>query len=122
MHSEILKFLYDARQFVLKDRQIADSAPLQLYSSGLIFAPNNSTIKGQFHSELAAWGQLPQVEEIWSAELQALEGHSRAVQSVAFSPDDQLLASSSDDKTIRLLDSSTGNLCQILEGHSDRVG
>lgn len=63
------------RQFVLNNQQIADSAPLQLYS-GLIFAPKNSTIRKQFHSELAAWRRLPRVDENWSVELQTLEGHS----------------------------------------------
>jgi WD40 repeat protein len=50
-----------------------------------------------------------------------LEGHSDWVRSIAFSPNGQLLASSSDDKTIKLWDPITGELQQTLEGHSDRV-
>ncbi|BCR82721.1 uncharacterized protein ACHE_10123A [Aspergillus chevalieri] len=119
-YSEISGFLYDARRFVLKNRQIADSAPLQLYSSGLIFAPKGSTIRKQFHSELAAWDRLPQVEENWSAELLTLEGHSKWVQSVAFSTDG-LLVSSSHDNGIKLWDPSTGDLRQTLKGHSESV-
>ncbi|KAJ5098832.1 hypothetical protein N7532_005833 [Penicillium argentinense] len=100
----------------LLDRELDD-----LYASGLIFAPKNSTIKRKFQSELARWDQLPRVEENWSAEQQILEGHSGWVQSVAFSPDGQLLASGSFDKTIRLWDPSTGELRQTLEGHSGLV-
>ncbi|CAG8910142.1 unnamed protein product, partial [Penicillium egyptiacum] len=43
------------------------------------------------------------------------------VRSVAFSPDGRLLASGSDDETVRLWDPATGALQQTLEGHSDSV-
>ena len=46
-----------------------------------------------------------------------LSGHSDSVYSVAFSPDGQILASASSDKTIILWDSRTGQKIKILEGH-----
>jgi WD40 repeat protein len=49
------------------------------------------------------------------------KGHSDWVQSVAFSPNGQLLASGSEDHTIKLWDSRTGELCQTLKGHSNAV-
>ncbi|CAG8888404.1 unnamed protein product [Penicillium egyptiacum] len=121
-NAELSEFLHDAKRFILKNRQIADEAPLQVYCSGLVFAPRNAIIRREFEAQLPSWiYQLPQVQERWSAELQALEGHSSSVQSVAFSPDSQLLASGSDDKTIRLWDTATGALQQTLEGHTDSV-
>lgn len=43
------------------------------------------------------------------------------VQSVAFSPDDMLLASASGDSTITIWDVKTGNEVKTLEGHTDVV-
>jgi WD40 repeat protein len=43
-------------------------------------------------------------------EAHTLRGHSRIVQSIAFSPDGTTLASGSSDKTIRLWDTQTGDL------------
>jgi WD40 repeat protein len=52
---------------------------------------------------------------------QTLKGHGGSVLSVAFSPDSTLLASASEDKTVRLWDAATGALQQTLKGHSDWV-
>jgi len=57
-------FLHDAKRFVLKNRQLADIAPLQLYCSGLLFAPRKSITRMKFEAELPDWiFQLPEVDE-----------------------------------------------------------
>ena len=53
--------------------------------------------------------------------VQTLTGHSDWVRSVAFSPDGQLLASGSDDNTIKLWQPGTGNQIRTLTGHSNWV-
>ncbi|KAF6841907.1 vegetative incompatibility protein het-e-1, partial [Colletotrichum musicola] len=50
-----------------------------------------------------------------------LEGHGGPVSAVAFSPDGQVIASVSDDKTVRLWDAATGAHRKTLKGHSDWV-
>ena len=52
--------------------------------------------------------------------LQTLKGHSKSINSVAFSPDGQYIASGSGDKTVKIWKRSGGSfsLCQTLKGHS----
>jgi WD40 repeat protein len=76
---------------------------LQTYCSVLVFVPAMSIVKKQFKDCLPRWVQRsPEVKNNWNALLQTLEGHSRAVSSVAFSPDSKQVVSGSYDKTVRL--------------------
>src|SRR5438270_138555 len=50
-----------------------------------------------------------------------LRGHSDRIGRIAWSPDGRVLASGSDDETIRLWDMQTGQLLRSLEGHSNMV-
>jgi WD40 repeat protein len=43
-----------------------------------------------------------------------LQGHTSSIRSVAFDPEGRMLVSSSEDGTIRLWDSSTGECLKIL--------
>ncbi|CAG8150678.1 unnamed protein product [Penicillium salamii] len=121
-------FLYDAKRFVLKFRQIANDVPLQLYCAGFVFAPFTSTVRQEFIHELPPWiCQLPQVHHQWSVELKTLQGHLCAVNAVAFSPNGRFLASCSGSwawskgDIIQLWDAATGALRETLKGHSKAV-
>lgn len=50
-----------------------------------------------------------------------LRGHADAVTSLCFSPDSFLLASGSDDNTVRMWDVQSGNLRTIFTGHNAKV-
>ncbi len=51
----------------------------------------------------------------------ACQGHTDAINSVAFRPDGKILASGSDDRSIRLWDVATGTIVRPLMGHTDKV-
>ncbi|KAJ5301596.1 hypothetical protein N7508_006459 [Penicillium antarcticum] len=120
--SKFSRFLYDAKRFILKNLHMVESAPLQLYCSGLIFLPTKSIVREKFKEQRPKKiNILPQVDETWHAELQTLEGHSDWISNVAFSPDSQIVASGSGDETIKLWDHLTGRELQTLQGHSDWV-
>ena len=50
-----------------------------------------------------------------------LRGHKDVIFRIAWSPDGWMLASLSADKTIRLWDVETGELCRTLTGHTQSV-
>ena len=56
-----------------------------------------------------------------ASERNRLEGHDQGVNSVTFSPDGKMLASASDDKTIKLWNAQTGAVIRTLEGHDSMV-
>ncbi|KAJ5088478.1 WD40 repeat-like protein [Penicillium angulare] len=106
---ETSAFLYDAKRFLLRNHQIANLAPLQIYYAGLLFAPQNSLVRRELSLDLLHpidW--ISPTEKTWGSELQILEGHTKPVFSVVFSPDGKLLATTSSDDTLRVWNVSTG--------------
>ncbi|SPO01196.1 uncharacterized protein DNG_03943 [Cephalotrichum gorgonifer] len=88
---------------------------MSLISDAVRFALHNR------HEE-PRWVNLKSViESSWSPCMQTLEGHSRPVESVAFSPDGRQIASGSFDRTIKVWDRKSGACTQTLKGHGHWV-
>ncbi|PCG89584.1 Hypothetical protein PENO1_103770 [Penicillium occitanis (nom. inval.)] len=100
--------VYDAKRFVLSHSSMIEEAPLQVYSSAIIFSPENSIIRKLYSHEIPTWiSKLPVMTRSWSPYLQTLS-HSTIVKALAASPNGRLVATAGEDAMIRIWDAVTG--------------
>ncbi|KAH8881388.1 WD40 repeat-like protein [Thozetella sp. PMI_491] len=95
-------------------------APLQIYGSALVFSPRmNAVKKAQWSERLPHIHKVEGIRDFWEAH-RTLEGHSKDVNAIAFSFDGKMLASASNDTTVRLWDTAIGT-SRELRGHNSYV-
>ena len=100
------------------------------YAASVAFSPDGSMLASGalFPDSRRYFAQLADAYtpvRLWDADtgkfLRELKSHKGAVVSVAFSPDGDLLASGSYDKTICLWDTRTGDNLITFQGHTDEI-
>lgn len=75
------------------------------------FAPNGSLVSAGMDNVVKVWSPKD-----WSLQ-RTFEGHENSANSISFSPDGKLLATSSTDKSVRLWQWPSGKPKQVLNGH-----
>ncbi|MBW4467981.1 MAG: hypothetical protein KME07_21355 [Pegethrix bostrychoides GSE-TBD4-15B] len=91
--------------------------------SSIALSPANNHSSEVFNQILAIGGSTPNIQ-LWNLQTETykiLSGHTRGIWAVAYSLNGQMLASASDDKTVRLWDVRTGQCLNVLKGHSQWV-
>ncbi|KPM42803.1 hypothetical protein AK830_g3718 [Neonectria ditissima] len=120
--SRLVDFVRDARRFIMSYGWVIQNAPLQAYSSALVFSPAGSIIRRLFRAEEPDWIEAkPGMEDNWNACLMTLEGHMQTAMSITFSHDSNLVASASQDKMVKIWDVAIGHCLTTLEGHQSWV-
>jgi WD40 repeat protein len=104
-------FIRDAHRFIgAFGHPIAQSAP-HIYISALPFAPERSSVVRHFLHRFPQTLALSKGQPTdWSPCVFTSEHHEDMIRSVAFLPDEKHFVSGSDDRTICVCDSETGNL------------
>jgi len=92
---------------------------LVLFCNGALTAQRSR--KPAQRIEKAGKGKLASEKIAEKPELVVQNGHADTVRFVAFSPDGEIIASGSSDKTIRLWNTEDGKLIRVMEGHVDGV-
>ncbi|KUL91511.1 hypothetical protein ZTR_01592 [Talaromyces verruculosus] len=109
--SELSDFLLDSKRFIQMNLPAVTLAPLHLYVSALIFTPMDSLVRRT--GSIPKWIEKPPVvEKSWRCLLQTFELPDN-VKSMAFSPNDKLLAGI-DGRNIKIWDTATGVLKREL--------
>jgi WD40 repeat protein len=117
--SSTVETLADAYQFARHNQFIADLAPLQLYASALVFAPDLSIINNLFKPCMPLWLlSPPKVEGSWHGDKLKLEGHTAYTIAMSFSLDDKILGTCSQDGTTRLWDTTDAS-CSLTVSHGN---
>ncbi|MEA5499122.1 WD40 domain-containing protein [Limnoraphis robusta] len=81
----------------------------------IALSPNGELLATGIDEDIFFW----QINE--GRPLSILPGHKAWVMAVSFSPDGNILASGSNDQTVRLWDVKTGQCLKTLRGHNSRV-
>ncbi|CCA69788.1 related to WD40-repeat protein (notchless protein) [Serendipita indica DSM 11827] len=113
----------EIRRFLMAFSVAIQDSAAHIYVSALAFTPRKSTL----HRERAekyrnTLSVIRGVEETYLDLPRTLRGHEGGVWAIRFSPDGARIVSGSDDKTVRLWDTDTGQpLGEPLRGHEGVV-
>ncbi|KAI1146501.1 Quino protein amine dehydrogenase [Nemania diffusa] len=117
-NDELYDLVHDAKRFLLAHRSFVELYPLQIYSSALLFSPENSLVRRKFKDAVPGWITLRATMRLnWSPLLHTLDHGNDPICSITMSRESNnlLSLSSAYDFTIRIWDLSTGECLKKSE-------
>jgi len=131
MKNNVVLISFSVIMLLLTNCNLASPAPVTTADPGLV-PPSQKTESSSSSplppTEFSTSTPMQQPNHILSpdnansiVEIVRWSGHTDRVTSIAFSPDDMLLASASLDKTVKLWDVAAGQVLRTLSGHTGGV-
>ncbi len=113
----------DARMFINEFQEVIAAAATHIYVSALPFCPSDSWMARLYAPQFANLLSVTRGRRVnWDTAATTSDGHNGRVNCVAFFPDGRNLASGSDDETVRVWDSTTGQAISApFTGHTQLV-
>ncbi|VUC28719.1 unnamed protein product [Clonostachys rosea] len=113
-HQKLQSLAEDMQRFVFFSQQGIKMAPLQVYGSALVFSPTASFVRQNYQGDETTGVRITSgLRTNWDAACaHVLQGHTGSVYTIAFSHEGDLVASSSQDGTVRIWDTSSGHCVQ----------
>lgn len=100
-----------------------DRAPLQIYSSVLIFSPENSIVRKQFTNLFPSWiSKFPRVNTDWDPCLMTLESRGNSLVSVRLTTDGQKVMSKTSLDIIQIWDLTTSHCLLTIDTRKEEMG
>ncbi|KAH8823647.1 mycorrhiza-induced WD40-repeat domain protein [Flagelloscypha sp. PMI_526] len=118
--TELSARILDARRFIAQNTSILTLDPNEVYRSCLAWLPNHSPIKVDYDIGCSARVAIFGLDDSWDA-CELVISNVGEVNAVAFSNDDSRIVSGSDDGIVRILNAVSGEVENVLTGHSDGV-
>jgi len=109
-NTELTRFLRDANSFVASSHEAIEWSAPHIYLSALPFADKSSLVYKDFASRCTGLITVDTFNTVHhgGSAIIALTGHGGAVNSVAYAPDGRLLVTGSEDGTVRVWNTLTG--------------
>ncbi|CAG8158377.1 unnamed protein product [Penicillium salamii] len=115
----LLPFLIDAKRFLARFSPIIAEAPLQTYVSTLVFAPEESKVRENFHNDKPHWvSRVRPSDSRWSTLIRSIQPQGwTGYYSVAVSPKGDIMVAASGE-SVDVFNMATGTLVRRLKTDS----